>query len=559
MALALCMLLAAAAVLRLPGLADWQLSWDDMWHLQDAMQDSTAQVLGRNLFSQVHGPFHYLVLHGLASASGSTLALRLHSLVPSLLLVPIFYLLGRELFGRGAGLFLAAGAALSYRLVVLGQVLRPYPLELLLLSLSLVCLLVHQRRGGRALLVGYGACALLATLTHVSALIPTFVVAVVWAVLIGRHRGRARGLVWLILNGLLLTPGALWGLAQLHFASARLAASGSDLDRFLSHFYYFREMFPAGPIEALAHLLQMIRFFAFDPQGASAVSWILVGVTCAGVGLMVRDGRRLALALSGGVVALGLSLGLMGIFPFSANRHCVYLIPFLLMPSAYAVQRISERVDGRLLGVAAIAVVALVIDFDPASYRRVREDFDTRHEDLSGALAHLSAQAGPRDVVVVNRVGMQYLNLAERFFGQGLEHVDHDGQHYRYPYDRWILPGGEEHRFEGTRFWACDGVHEWATYLAAREAFVSCLSSLAKRHPDGFDQVWFLIEKPDLFMAFATARPLDSVPRGSLGRRLLLAARSDPLWRLFFASRNPLRTPTTAVFALSWAQLVDAL
>jgi hypothetical protein len=368
--LAVLALVAAAAWLRLAGLSDWQLSWDDMWHLMDAQQASLLAVLDRNLHDQIHGPLAYVLRYGLLGLSHDPLALRATSLVPGLLLVPVFALLGRELLGRAAGLFLAAVAAFADALVVLSQVLRAYSLLLLLLSLALLALAVYERTRRRGALAAFGLCAALAA---------------------------------------------------------------------------------------------------------------------AGLGVML-----------------------------------------------------------------------LTVNADPEHYRRPREDFDTRVADLEHTLDALARRVGPHDVVLINRVGMQYLNLYERLFGEPLLHVGHDPDHYSYPYDRWVVPGGEEHVFRGVRFWACDGPHEWSAYLGAPRLLRRCVEPLVRRRAgEPIETLWVLVPMREAFLVLAAPRPGQAArAQEPAVRDFLLALRRVPFWQVFFRGAvDRVYTPTAGAVAVPFSDL----
>ena len=80
-----------------------------------------------------HSPFHYLLLHGWMGLGGdSEFALRYISLLPSLLLVPLLYQLGRLLHSRKLGIFAAFWLAISASQIWLAQDVRnQYMLTLL--------------------------------------------------------------------------------------------------------------------------------------------------------------------------------------------------------------------------------------------------------------------------------------------------------------------------------------------------------------------------------------------------------------------------------------------
>ncbi len=555
-------LMLLGSYVRVAGLPPWHLAWDEAWHLLDALQTSPVAVVVQNVQRQVHGPVGYLLWYATAHLTSDPFGLRFVSLLPGVMLIPTFYVLGRELFGRGAGIFLAVIATFAARLIVLSQLLRPYAPMLLLLSLALTCLLLFERTRDRRALVAYGVSTVLASLTHVSALVSISAVAAWWTV---RARGGGsaveRPFAWAASHAILALFIVGYSYAQLHFAGGESSAPTANHRAFVNHFYHFQAMFPDGLTGVARQLFDMYRVFFFAPSAPAGLAWVLIVPTALGLVWLARDRRFDVLVLVSLVVGGSAVLGLLELYPFAATRHSIYLLLFLVLPAAYSVQLLSSRWP-LLAALVGVAGIGLLVPMDAARYRPLRVDFDTRRADLDGTFDYLEAHAGEADVVVVNRVGMLYLNLEERLFEGRLEHVRHDPDHSRYEFDRWVAPGEEEHRFQGTTFWGCDRVHEWASFLRGGQAVLEqCLEQLARsRGGRQIDKLWFLVEKPDLFLAFATADPIRSVPAHAPGRRELEHLSQMRFWRVFFEDAvERFRTPTAGTFAIRWASIAGEL
>jgi 4-amino-4-deoxy-L-arabinose transferase-like glycosyltransferase len=556
----LAMLMLLGGYVRVSGLPPWHLAWDEAWHLLDALQASPAAVVARNVQRQVHGPVGYLLWYATAHFTSDPFGLRFVSLLSGVMLIPAFYVLGRELFGRGAGIFLAVIAAFAARLIVLSQLLRPYAPMLLFLSLALAALLLFERTRDRRALVAYGVSTLLASLTHVSALVPITAVAAWWTVR-GKVEDSAveRPFAWAASHAILLLCIVGYSYAQLHFAGGEASDPAANHQAFVSYFYHFQTMFPDG-LKGVAHqLFDMYRIFFFAPDAPGWWAWLLILPTVAG-GVCLGVHRRFdALALTGVVLFGGALLGLLGIYPFAATRHSIYLVLFLVLPAAYLVQLLSSRWP-LLVALVGVVGIGLLVPLEAARYRPLRVDFDTRRADLDRTFDYLEAHAGEGDVVVVNRVGMLYLNLEERLFERPLEHVRHDPDHSRYEFDRWVAPGEEEHRFRGMTFWGCDRVHEWASFMRGGQILLEqCLEQLARtRAGRQIDNVWFLVEKPDLFIAFANSDPMRGV--AAPGKRELERLRGVRFWRPFFEDAvDRFRTPTAGTFAVRFPAIAAEL
>ena len=79
---------------------------------------------------------------------GSPAAVRLLPIIINVLTVPMLYVLGREIFGRKAGLVAAFCLALSPMQISYSQAFRPYSLIVLLAAISMYAMLKALRNGG---------------------------------------------------------------------------------------------------------------------------------------------------------------------------------------------------------------------------------------------------------------------------------------------------------------------------------------------------------------------------------------------------------------------------
>ena len=132
-----------------------------------------------------HSPFHYLLLHVWMVLSGdSEFVLRYISLIPSLLLVPLLYQLGRLLHGRQLGVFAAFWLAISASQIWLAQDVRnQYMLTLLwglLATLILVGPLQRRHSSRRRQILLWVAYIILAALTVYSHYFGLFILLGAW-------------------------------------------------------------------------------------------------------------------------------------------------------------------------------------------------------------------------------------------------------------------------------------------------------------------------------------------------------------------------------------------
>ncbi|MCK4410369.1 MAG: glycosyltransferase family 39 protein, partial [Candidatus Eisenbacteria sp.] len=163
---ALPLLVLLGALLRFYRLGGQSFWVDEILTLKAA---NIGESLGfRDVFSNIQGPFHALLIHFVAKLSTSEVALRSLSAVAGTGTIPLVYLLGRDMAGRRAGLVAAALFAVSPFSVWYSQEVRNYSLVILLSAASTLAAWRIITRGGRAWVL-YVASVTLALYSNLSA------------------------------------------------------------------------------------------------------------------------------------------------------------------------------------------------------------------------------------------------------------------------------------------------------------------------------------------------------------------------------------------------------
>ena len=109
----------------------------------------------------------YFILAELASKLGTSSDLiRLPAMIAGTLMIPLTYLLGRELVSLRAGLVAAGVSALSPFLIYFSADARAYAVMLLLLGGSTLFMLLGSRTGQVRWWIGYGICVCLVMYSH---------------------------------------------------------------------------------------------------------------------------------------------------------------------------------------------------------------------------------------------------------------------------------------------------------------------------------------------------------------------------------------------------------
>jgi hypothetical protein len=291
---------------------------------------------------EVTPPLYYLLAWAWAGLFGTgEVALRSLSALLGTALVPVAYLVARELAGRRAALLTCALVAVSPLLVWYSQEARSYALLALLGALSLLFFLRATRSGRRADLAGWAVASALALATHYFAL---FLVAgeAVWLLAVLRRRSVLAAVGVVGLTGLALLPTAL----------AQQAGPGV-------------EWIGQHPLLGRALLVPkkfLVGETGFLIPGARALVALLVA---AALLMLVRadpEERRGAwwgAALGALVVLPALALALVGLDYLLARNLIVAWVPAALVVAAGPTARRAGR-PGAAVGIALVAVLAAV-------------------------------------------------------------------------------------------------------------------------------------------------------------------------------------------------------
>jgi mannosyltransferase len=166
-------------------------------------------------FSESAPPLYYAVAWVWTQIVGTgPYGLRSLSALAGVLLIPVAYLIGRELRGRRTGLLAAALAAVNPMLLWYSQEARAYALLALFCALSLLYCVRALREGRRRDFTLWGVFSALALATHYFAVFP--LAAEIALILRRRGRESLRGL-WIIgLTAALLAPLAIHQMSYGH-------------------------------------------------------------------------------------------------------------------------------------------------------------------------------------------------------------------------------------------------------------------------------------------------------------------------------------------------------
>lgn len=373
--------------LRVATLGLESLTIDEADAVYYARADLPAQV-ARITQPGENGPLYFLLLGFWARFAGfSEFSLRYFSLLPSVLCIPLLFVLGMRLLSRRAAVMAAFFCAMSSYLLFYAQMAKMYSLVLCLSLVAAYLLLRGLASGGRRTWAGYTLATTAALHTHVfgALLAPwhsLFVVAFLrW------HRAALAP--WLMSLAALTLPYVPIGWQRL----AALEAPES-LNRQST-----------GPGDLLGMLGALAQQYGtlFDGVPGEALSALFLLLTLGGAGALLRDPRRgeqglkPVVFLSLGVVA-PLTITYLMVArgaPLFAARYLVVTLPAFYLLWAAAADRMAAA--ARWLGLVALLGFALL---NGARWAQTAYGGERFREDWRGAVAYLEQRATPGDLVL---------------------------------------------------------------------------------------------------------------------------------------------------------------
>lgn len=374
-----------------------------------------AQMIDSLKSGDVHPPLHDVILWLLVRVAGdSELVVRLPSLLAGIVLIPVLYLAGRELWDRRAGLAAAALATVAPFPVWYAQEARMYALFLLFAAIAIFGQTRALRRGDATGWVIYAVATMLLVWTHYFALLFIAVQQVAFLLILGRRpwaRDRLLG------YGASLAAIAIASAPALLLARSQFAANEAAGKGFSAAQSQLRTSTLDGGhgvpevYDALTNgVWALLGYHSAGTMASLTALWpvlILGGLLVLGRGAG-RSGR-LMLAL---VVLPMLALFALGqIKPFVFEiRYATGAVPAVLL----LVSRVLTRwVPGRVAVVAATVVTCMALATATADQQLSRTN--PRLYDFEGAITRIEHEARPGDVLLYEP---PYLNDLVRYYAK---------------------------------------------------------------------------------------------------------------------------------------------
>lgn len=384
-------LCVVALILRVVLATDW-LAGDELFARYDVLDGGPGDVIARlragdPVSPEVSPPLYFLLAWLAHAVVGTDEALRIPSVLASVVTVWLVYALGRRAFGAPAGVAAAAMWTFAPFAIFYGSEARPYGLLAALCAASLLALLVALERGGRWRWVVVALTSAAVVYTHYVG-VGIIVAQAAWAFVAHPSARRAIAAAY-IAAAVSFLP---W-IGELRtdplFSYAFLAPDGirDVLERFAQalpgHPFVPLRAIPGAVATALfVGVAILVTVLAIAQRGRSAGAWPA----------MARSARG-ALVLA--ALATPAALLLFSVI----GDHTVFLVRSLTPSAPAAVVLLAGlacAVRPRALGAGLTAVLVAVLAFGAGRTL----DPDHRRPDYAPIAAYLDRVAQPGDLVV---------------------------------------------------------------------------------------------------------------------------------------------------------------
>jgi len=449
-------------LLRLRGVAEYWLNPDEGIYYSTLTRDSLG-AFWAEVSANAHPPLFYLLLRAMGTLTWDFVWLRGLSLLCGTLAIWGFWLVGRELGGKGragvvAGLVSAGLLAVNAEAITLSQVMRPYMMLLALLAFALYHLLRYRSDASPRRVALYTGSVVGALLIHYSAVLALacFVAVVGWYALAGTL-SRAD---WRRLAIAQLAPALVFALLYVRHVASTIE---SDLMGDALGAGGWLSPWLVGSAGDAWFSFTTYQVFHLPPDFRGRAALLLL--TALGAAL-VRD--RLVAVIVGTGLGAALAASILGVYPFGPTRHDAWLVVFTLPAFGWLAGHVLERGVTASRVAAVVLVVALVAGGPIESVfgadlalTNATEEKVFRRSDLAGlVVGQLDPEQEPHTILMSE----QSYNLLVPLYADGRqdERLSADSSVFVFSYGR--------RRIVVARRWDWSGLGELAETLRAAES-----------------------------------------------------------------------------------------
>jgi hypothetical protein len=409
--------------IRIWGLWDYAFSPDEVMLASVAIEESLHDVWIA-LSHQTNAPLMYGILYGLIRISPDELVPRCISLLPGAALIFVFFLLGRRVSGTAAGVAMAYLAAFSSAAVQMSQVVRPYSMLVLFLSLALWFFISYVMTCRRRYLYGYSLFMLLSIASHYAAVICFAAIGIVWFSRLIIQRKSSKEFYRIALAHL----PSMTIIILLYIYHVSLYTAGGGVYSQIKQ-TYLAPLFP-HTLSGFIHNTAALFRYLFLPLKAK---WLLL-LTIAGFILLFKSSHKFIATTILFTFLLTFGFSYLSKYPFGGSRHSIYLFPYITLLIGASVQAgcdflyhgvipfLKKRIyfQGKNLQaqfsyacIAGLVASTLIITFYFKQHDFLRQfgaanEFPLKQESYAKLNGYLKENMQPRDIIITNVESSHY-------------------------------------------------------------------------------------------------------------------------------------------------------
>lgn len=334
-------------------------------------------------------PVGYLIISKiLLNIKNNEISARILSLVPSILSIPLFFILVRYFFKNSISVVLAYSAfCLNPFNITFAKVFKHYPLEAAIhitaITLTLFVVKDLERRKLLLLLTFLAFCPFFCGANFI------FLYPGIFLLLILKFKKDFRAKVYILATAFL--NFFIIGMVYILFWRPSMSRFISTWDQKYAGFIPENENFFAWSLKQTSILFEYFFNYPLVPQFQYLGEVLLVMAIISVIVMLVRKDTLAGLLLFT-PVATAYTFNYLGYWPLGTDRTNLFLIPYMVALCFYSLGQIQWESTIKIISkarlVAAIPIIYLMLPPSLNYYYRTSVKYNNPHEDFKSALKH---------------------------------------------------------------------------------------------------------------------------------------------------------------------------
>ncbi len=442
----LLIIIIAAAYIRVSGLTEYDLNPDSIWEITLAF-GNPLDALIKNFTRYNHPPLNSIYESVMLLISHDELFMRIIPVIPGLIVIPVFFLLGRKMFGNAAGFFMAFFVAFSFAAINISEVFRPYSLMLLFEAAALTLLVEYEKEKDEKYLKYYFAAAFLTVFTNY---VPCFIFAAIAAYgsfkILEENKFRFKKetlkklFFWIGPHLLILSASFLYFYLQkgYEYFPYRPALHAWD-----------SKSYPDNLADLFSRIYEVFQYLTVHDTSRiiTVISIILSGWGLAAAIKKNKDIFFITLIF----FTMFAAVVLLKQYPLSANRYSFFMLPLLLILMTLGFDDLLEKTakifnikksETRLkyfsvVVFLAFSLAALVYVNHHNKFRLIYSEFPLTKQKRAVMMNSLLSKVAKGDIVIMDNVISYYVSYETtlkdaELFANGVERINYQGVDFYY-------------------------------------------------------------------------------------------------------------------------------